>query len=389
MKYLILLLLSVNTACATGGLQNSDFATASQITTAGGTVAQLLNTSKIYDSTNAQLLDTTIAAKQPLDAELTALAALTSAADKLPYYTGSGTAALTDFSAFARTLVDDASSSAARTTLGVAIGTDVQAFDTELSALAATTSAADKLPYYTGSGTAGTTDFTSFGRSLVDDASASAARATLGVVIGTDVQAWDADLDALAALTGTNTIYYRSASNTWSPVTIGTNLTFSGGTLSASGGGGFTPVYLKAHSTLTSGTACTGTTNTSVRRFDSTDTNGTDITITDSAANGTSFTINTTGFYNISAVVESNDSPGSAFEMFMCNNASGGSLTGRCAAANMLMAVNSTQNGGTSYGTTWSGPLTATDVFRITTFATGGGTQNCTTKQQIYITRYF
>lgn len=50
---------------AVGKLQNVDFATSAQITGAGGVVSQLLNTSKIYDSTNSQLLDTTIAAKQP------------------------------------------------------------------------------------------------------------------------------------------------------------------------------------------------------------------------------------------------------------------------------------------------------------------------------------
>jgi hypothetical protein len=50
-------------------------------------------------------------------------------------------------------------------------------------------------------------------------------------------QPLDGDLTALAALTGTNNIYYRSASNTWTAVTIGANLTFSGGTLSASSGG--------------------------------------------------------------------------------------------------------------------------------------------------------
>jgi len=47
------------------------------------------------------------------------------------------------------------------------------------------------------------------------------------------VQAWDADLDALAALSGTNTIYYRSAANTWSAVTVGTGLSFSSGSLTA------------------------------------------------------------------------------------------------------------------------------------------------------------
>jgi hypothetical protein len=49
-----------------------------------------------------------------------------------------------------------------------------------------------------------TATVSAYGATLIDDANAAAARTTLGLAIGTNVQAWDDDLDDIAALTPTN-----------------------------------------------------------------------------------------------------------------------------------------------------------------------------------------
>lgn len=68
--------------------------------------------------------------EQMTNGNISALGALTTAADRLAYYTGAGTAALTGLTSAARSLLDDTSVSAMRATLGVGSINNQTAFAT-------------------------------------------------------------------------------------------------------------------------------------------------------------------------------------------------------------------------------------------------------------------
>lgn len=131
-------------------------------------------------------LQTELNNRQLADATLTAVAGASTVANSFIYFTATDVAAVSTITTFGRSLVDDVDSAAARTTLGLGTAatqasTAFQAADATLTAIAGVTTAADRFIYFTGVDTATFSTVTAFGRSLIDDTDAAAARTTLGL----------------------------------------------------------------------------------------------------------------------------------------------------------------------------------------------------------------
>ncbi|WP_247754248.1 gp53-like domain-containing protein [Citrobacter freundii] len=175
------------------------------------------------ESTAGQLLAALNKLYAPGNDTLGALASLVGAANKLPYFTGPKGAALTDLTAFARTLLSRSDAAGVLSDLGLskvmigdwgykmgfiadikdqpyinhqASGDNIilatlesvtnalagkQPLNKTLTAISGLAGAANKLPYFNGADTLALTNLTAFARTLLDDADAATMRATLGL----------------------------------------------------------------------------------------------------------------------------------------------------------------------------------------------------------------
>ncbi|EOD3175320.1 hypothetical protein ACJMJ7_003866 [Citrobacter freundii] len=150
------------------------------------------------DSTAGQLLAALNKLYAPGNDTLGALASLVGAANKLPYFTGPKGAALTDLTAFARTLLSrsDAAGVLSDLDLGDVLHAGKNLYEIAekgaahqasardnlaLNAIAAIVGSTNKLPYFVDINTAELADFTAFARTLLSRTDASAVRGDLGL----------------------------------------------------------------------------------------------------------------------------------------------------------------------------------------------------------------
>jgi len=130
---------------------------------------------------------------------------------------GTGTWAATDV-AVSHGGTGASSAGSARTNLGLAIGSNVQAYDAGLNSIAGLTTAADKMIYTSGSDTYVVTALSAFARTILDDADAAAVRSTIGA--GSSSASAFADLSDVGSTTATAGRLMVADGDSWESVAV-------------------------------------------------------------------------------------------------------------------------------------------------------------------------
>jgi len=143
--------------------------------------------------------------------------------------TGGSVSGITDL-AIADGGTGASSAADARSNLGLAIGSDVQAYDSELAALASVTSAANKIPMFSGSGTATLVDFLDEDGMDSDSATAVPSQQSVKAFVQAQVQGLDVKNSVRVATTANLAGTYSSSAQTLTMSSTGV-LTIDGGNI--------------------------------------------------------------------------------------------------------------------------------------------------------------
>tara|TARA_Y100000310_G_scaffold344706_1_gene458914 strand:+ start:196 stop:1605 length:1410 start_codon:yes stop_codon:yes gene_type:complete len=175
---------------------------------------------------------------------------------------------------------------------GMEIGTDIQAYDAELAALAGLTSAANKVPYFTGSGTAGLLDFVDEDTMSSDSATAIPSQQSVKAYVDTEVAgasgdwvkistvnasgASSADFTDLSSTYAAYKIIYTDLTNSVDSIELYIRTSTDNGSTFDSSASDY--AYVNGQVTTSGISAVTGSTGSNVLRINSSNGNATNET---------------------------------------------------------------------------------------------------------------